>query len=116
MKRKKVAIAPARELQARRYLFGLLSELYPVDFEGWTPGFTGDAAMLWEGCPEEKEIPARNLNRLVMWLDRRKAGRSIGQTLCQIYPIAGFGRLLPQPDDGGRMHRAVFTAATARRG
>jgi hypothetical protein len=66
VKRRKIAIAPARELQARRHLFGLLSDLYPVDFEAWRPDFSGDAAILWEGCPDEKDIAARNLNRLLI--------------------------------------------------
>ena len=66
MKRRKVAIAPGRELQGRQHLFGLLSELYPVDFEVWRPEFSGDAALLWEGCPEEKEIAARNIHRLLI--------------------------------------------------
>ncbi len=38
MKRKKIVVAPESEFQARRRLFGLLGELYPVDFEVWRPG------------------------------------------------------------------------------
>jgi hypothetical protein len=66
VKRQKVAIAPGRELQGRTHLFRLLSSLYPVDFEAWSPAFSGDAALLWEGCPEEKEIIARGLDCLII--------------------------------------------------
>ncbi len=69
MNRKKIVVAPESEFQARRRLFGLLGELYPVDFEAWRPGGTPsfDGAILWEGCAEEKEVAsARNCDRLVV--------------------------------------------------
>lgn len=58
MKRKKIAVAPAAEFQARRRLFALMGELYPVDFEAWQPGGSTawDGAILWEGCAGENEI------------------------------------------------------------
>jgi hypothetical protein len=45
-----------------------LSELYPVDFEVWPSGGLSacDAAILWEGCVEEKDITVRNLDCLVV--------------------------------------------------
>jgi hypothetical protein len=60
LKRKRIIVAPETEFQFRRRLFGLLSRLYPVDFEAWRPGETRafDAAIVWEGCPGEKESRA----------------------------------------------------------
>lgn len=69
MKRKKIAVAPAAEFQARRRLFALMGELYPADFEAWQPGgpTAFDGAILWEGCAEEKEILSTpNLDCLVV--------------------------------------------------
>lgn len=69
MNRKKIVVAPEPEFQARRRLFGLLGELYPVDFEVWRPGGSSsfDGAIIWEGCAEEKEITsARSCDRLVV--------------------------------------------------
>ena len=69
VKRKTIVVAPEPEFQARRGLFGLLSELYPVDFEVWRPGGTPsfDGAILWEGCAGEKDIlSTRNSGCLVV--------------------------------------------------
>ena len=69
MNRKKIAVAPASEFQARRRLFALMGELYPVDFEVWQPGGKNafDGAILWECCAGEKEIMSTpNLDCLVV--------------------------------------------------
>jgi len=60
VKRKRVIVAPESEFQSRRRLFGLLSRLYPVDFEAWHPGESPahDGAIFWEGCDGEKELAA----------------------------------------------------------
>jgi hypothetical protein len=77
MNRKKIMVAPESEFQARRRLFGLLGELYPVDFEVWRSGGSSsfDGAILWEGCAGEKEVTsARSCDRLVV---ARTEGRNI---------------------------------------
>ena len=77
MNRKKIVVAPESEFQARRRLFGLLGELYPVDFEVWRPGGPPafDGAILWAGCAEEKEVTsARSCDRLVV---ARPEGRNV---------------------------------------
>jgi hypothetical protein len=52
--RRTVAVGPEREFQARRRLFELFGELYPVDFVNWTPAFTGcDGVILWEASSAE---------------------------------------------------------------
>jgi len=77
VKRKKVVVAPGSEFQARRRLFSLLGELYPVDFEVWQPSGSPsfDGAILWEGCLEERDITsARNVDLLVV---ARPEGRGV---------------------------------------
>jgi hypothetical protein len=69
MNRKKIVVAPESEFRALRRLFGLLGELYPVDFEVWRPGGSPsfDGAILWEGCAEEKAVTsARSCDRMVV--------------------------------------------------
>jgi hypothetical protein len=57
MTRKKILVAPAAEFSARRRLFGLLGELYPVDFSAWSPGSPAecDGVIIWGDA--EKEFP-----------------------------------------------------------
>jgi hypothetical protein len=57
--RKKIAVAPEAEFQARRRLFGLLSELYPVDFisEPAAMASTFDAAIVWGDLKTKGAFP-----------------------------------------------------------